>query len=227
MITMQFFTLSHMIDSDSPVHIALKKPEIVQSSSISGGDGYNSYIVTLENHTGTHVDAPGHFLEGGRIISDYSTSELLFKSPMILDVPKKQNELIELKDIIEMDFNGVNCIFFRTGFELFREKFPDKYLTENPGISPDVVLWIRKNFPDVRCLGIDSISISGYKKPELGEKAHLNAFEVYENMGEPLLLIEDMKLNNVKNEDLGIIIVVPWYIGGVDSAPCMVLGIKK
>jgi kynurenine formamidase len=227
MITMQFLTLSHMINSDSPVHIALKKPEIVQNNSVFSGDGYNSFIITLENHSGTHIDAPGHFLEGGRNISDYSTSELLFKNPMIQDVTKKQNELIELKDIIDMDFNGLDCIFFRTGFELCREKLPDKYLTENPGISPDVVIWIRKNFPNIRCLGIDSISISGYKKPELGEKAHLNAFVEYENMGEPLLLIEDMRLNDVKNEDLGTIIVVPWNIKGIDSAPCMVLVIKN
>lgn len=226
MITMQLLTLSHMIYTDSPVHVALKKPKIVQNSSVSGGDGYNSYIVTLENHSGTHVDAPGHFLEVGRIISDYSAFELFFKSPLIVDVPKNQNELIELEDVIERDFNGVDCIFFRTGFELYRESHPERYLTENPGISPDVVLWIRERYLDVRCLGIDSISMSSYKSPEIGEKAHLNAFEEHENLGEPLLFIEDMKLNDVENEELGRVIVVPWQLDGVDSAPCTVLAIK-
>ncbi|MCE5214823.1 MAG: cyclase family protein [Methanobacterium sp.] len=224
---MLFVTLSHMIDGDSPVHVALKKPEIVQNSSVSSGDGYNSYMVTLENHSGTHVDAPGHFLEDGRIISDYSPLELFFIHPLILDVPKNRNELIELKDVIDKDFNGLDCIFFRTGFESFRESEREKYLTENPGISPDVVLWIRESFSDIRCIGIDSVSMSGYKYPELGEKAHLNAFEEHENIGEPLLFIEDMKLNNIENDDLGMVLIVPWQLKGVDSAPCTVLAIKS
>ena len=112
---------------------------------------------------------------------------------------------------------------FYTGFEKFHDNDPEKYLTQNPGISPEVVYWIRKNFKNVRCIGIDSISMSSYQNPKSGKEAHLNAFKKNKEFGEPLLLIEDMKLNNVKNEDLESIVIVPWQIKGVDSAPCTVL----
>ncbi|MGZ7048139.1 MAG: cyclase family protein, partial [Methanobacterium sp.] len=56
------------------------------------------------------------------------------------------------------------------------------------------------------------------------KKAHLNAFMEKKELGEPLVLVEDMKLDNIKNLDsVENIIVVPWQIKGIDSAPCTVL----
>ncbi len=222
---MRYTTLSYMLEETSPVHIGLKKPKLIHNNQISGESGYNTYLINVENHSGTHVDAPGHFVEGGKIISDYLPDELVFDNPLILNIPKGPNELIKVWDISKIDFTGVDCILFYTGFEKFHEE--DKYLTQNPGVSPEVVYFIRKNFKSVRCLGIDCISMSSYQNPELGEEAHINAFEKNKEFGEPLLLIEDMKLSNVKNEDLRSIIVVPWQIKGIDSAPCTVLAKLK
>lgn len=224
---MQYITLSYLLEENSPVYKGLKKPEFIHKSQISCGDAYNSYIINVENHSGTHVDAPGHFLESGKLISDYLPHELVFNDPIILDISKGSNELIEVDDIFETDLNGVDCILFITGFEKFHDNDPEKYLTQNPGISPETVYWIRENFKNVRCLGIDCISISSYQNPKLGKEAHLNAFKEDEKFGIPLILIEDMKLNNIKNEDLEHIIIVPWQIKGIDSAPCTVLAKVK
>lgn len=220
---MRYTTLSYTLEETSPVHIGLEQPEFVHNNQITGEDGYNTYLINVENHSGTHVDAPGHFVEGGKIISDYLPDELVFNNPLILDIPKGPNELIKIWDISKIDFTDVDCILFYTGFEKFHGDDPEKYLTQNPGISPEVVYFIRKNIKSVRCLGIDCISMSSYQNPESGKEAHLNAFEKNNEFGEPLLLIEDMRLSNVKNEDLESIIVVPWQIKGIDSAPCTVL----
>ncbi|HEY0196094.1 MAG TPA: cyclase family protein, partial [Methanobacterium sp.] len=83
--------------------------------------------------------------------------------------------------------------------------------------------WIRENYPGIRCLGIDSVSISSYQNPALGRQAHVNAFKEGEKLGESLLLIEDMKLGSIKTEDLEWLMVVPWQIKGIDSAPCTVI----
>lgn len=220
---MGYTTLSYALEGTSPVHISLKKPEIVHNNQIMGGKGYNTYLINVENHSGTHIDAPGHFVEDGKIISDYQPDELVFNTPLVVDIPKGPNELIKIWDISKIDFKDADCILFRTGFEKFHGDDPEKYLTQNPGVSPEVVYFIRKNLKNVRCIGIDCVSMSGYQNPELGEETHLNAFEKSNDFAEPLLLIEDMKLNGVKNEDLESIIVVPWQIKGIDSAPCTVL----
>lgn len=221
---MQYITLSYMLEENSPVHIGLKDPDIHPNSQISEGGGYNSYIINVENHSGTHVDAPGHFLDGGKIISEYNSDDFVFKDPLVLDVPKKQNELIELEDISKVDLEGKDCIFFRTGFGKHRESDHKTYLTFNPGIDPDLVYWIRKNYPEIRCLGIDCVSMGGYQKPEEAKKAHLNAFMKTEELGEPLILVEDMNLKIIENLDIiEMAFVIPWQIKGIDSAPCTVL----
>ncbi|MBU4534884.1 MAG: cyclase family protein [Euryarchaeota archaeon] len=185
---------------------------------------YNSYLINVENHSGTHVDAPGHFLDGGKIISDYSPDELVFNNPLILDCPKKPGELIKLGEIFGRDLEGRDCIIFRTGFGKYRNDDPDTYLTFNPGIASDIIYWLRKNYKNIGCIGIDSVSISSYQKRKDGVKVHLNAFEENENFGEPLLLIEDMKLGDIKNKSsIETIMIVPWQIKGIDSAPCVVL----
>lgn len=220
---MQYVTLSHWLEDDSPVHIGLRRPEIIPNSQISRGDGYNSFLINVENHSGTHIDAPDHFLDNSKQISEYIPHELIFKNPIIMDTFKGQNELIELKDVVDADLNDVDCIFFRTDFEKYRDSDPEKYLTQNPGISPEVIYWIRENFKNVRCVGIDCISISSYQNPNTGKEAHLNAFKNDGNFGAPLLLIEDMKLGDISNGDLKCVIVVPWQIKGIDSAPCTVI----
>jgi len=53
---MQYITLSHQLEENSPVHFNLRKPKIVPNSQITKGDGYNSFIITAENHSGTHID---------------------------------------------------------------------------------------------------------------------------------------------------------------------------
>lgn len=224
---MGYITLSYSLEETSPVHIGLKKPELVHNNQIVDGEGYNTYLINVENHSGTHVDAPGHFTEDGKIISDYQPDELVFNNPLIIDIPKGPNELVKIWDISKIDFDDADCLLFRTGFEKFHGDDPEKYLTQNPGISPEVVYFIRKNLKNVRCVGIDCVSLSSYQNSEAGEKAHLNAFEISTDFGEPLLLIEDMKLSNVKNEDLESIILVPWQIKGIDSAPCTVLAKVK
>ena len=40
-------------------------PVIERVSSIEAGDGYNLSRLAFSTHTGTHVDAPLHFIEDG------------------------------------------------------------------------------------------------------------------------------------------------------------------
>ena len=96
--------------------------------------------------------------------------ELVFNNPLILDVPKKQEELIRVEEISKLNLDGINCLIFRTGFGKYRRNDPDTYLTVNPRIEPDLIHWLRKNYPEIRCIGIDCVSISNYKKPEEGKK---------------------------------------------------------
>ena len=170
------------------------------------------------------MDAPRHFIPDGRAISDYFLDELVFNNPRLIDCTKAPGELIYLEDIPTQKLEGVDCLLLRTGFGRFRDSEQEIYRTQNPGISPEVILWLRKEFRAIRCIGIDSISISSFMHRERGREAHTAAFIKQEGFGEPLLLIEDMAINTLSAKDkLRKVVVLPWQILGIDSAPCIVL----
>ncbi len=227
-IIMKTVVLSYPIKNNSPHYIGTTKPSLEALTQIENGDDYNTYKITVGNHTGTHIDAPKHFIDTGKSISDYLPQDLSFKNPKIINCPKNPYELIEIEDIHHSDLKECECLLIKTEFGKYRESDLQKYLTESPGISVNTVEWIRKNHPQIRCIGIDTISISRYNDEENAKKTHITGFKTSNKYGEPLLFIEDMNMDKLNyQQKLNEILVVPWQIVGVDSAPCIVIADLK
>lgn len=220
---MKYVLLSHTIDENTPLYGNTPSPHILRHTQISNGDSSNTTILSIHNHVGTHIDAPKHFLDDGKAISEYTLDELVFKYPVVVDCPKNDASLIcpdDLKHASHM-LQKCDCLLLHMGFGQFRGK--ERYRTHNPGIAPDTILWIRRKYPNIRCIGIDGISISSFQHRKTGREAHVAAFIELDELGEPLLLIEDMKLDMKSNKRFNTIFVFPWQIKGLDSAPCSVL----
>lgn len=215
--------LSYPVNTATPMYGSAPGPEIIPFRRIADGDTSNSYMISIHNHTGTHIDAPRHFFENGKPISSYSSEELRFDQPLMIDCPKDSAALITNDDIKHASdmLQNSDIVFLRTGFGRFRND--ETYRTHNPGISPETILWIRKEFPGVRCIGIDCISISSFQHRNEGREAHRSAFIEKPGFGDPLLLIEDMKLDMLPEERLETVFVLPWQIVGLDSAPCIIM----
>ncbi|MEZ5343058.1 MAG: cyclase family protein [Acidimicrobiales bacterium] len=57
-----------------------------------------SKLVELGLHTGTHIDAPGHFIEGGRTVDELRADELIM--PLyVIDVRDRIAEVEEAGDV--------------------------------------------------------------------------------------------------------------------------------
>jgi kynurenine formamidase len=214
---MTFRLLSYNIDGKTPMYGGKFRPSISDKSSIKAGATANTREISVHTHTGTHVDAPYHFFEDGRKLTEYSLEEMAFESVLVLDIPKKPDEWVEREDLEahRESLKGADCLLLRTGFSAFRGR--DEYETRNPGLSPEAISWARKAFPGLRCIGIDSISISGFSDRERGREAHRAAL----GNGNPLLIVEDLNLDGITK--LKRIFVLPWQISGTDGAPCTVL----
>lgn len=221
---MKYVLLSYTIDENTPLYGDTPAPRIFPHTWISKGDSSNTVILSIHNHTGTHIDAPKHFVDDGKAISEYSLDELMFKNPVIVDCPKDDATLITPEDLQHASHLLLNsdCLLLRTGFGQFRNE--GRYRTHNPGIAPDTILWIRRKYPNIRCVGIDSISISSFQHRSTGREAHKSAFIDQRGMGKPLLLIEDLNLGATSDRIIEML-VLPWQIDNVDSAPCHVIAI--
>jgi kynurenine formamidase len=236
---MNYIYLSYGLTENSPVYKGLKNISIIHYSTIPE-NGYNTHIISIENHSGTHVDAPAHFLKDGKCISEYGIEELIFDKVLVIEILRKGGEEINIEDLKNTDkifykgvdnVNGLNdklgetdFLIIRTGFYKYRQEDSEKYLTQNPGLSPDLIEYLRENFPSIRAIGMDCISVSSFGNPDIAIKTHQNAFIKSEKYGEPLLLVEDMDLSNISTEDrIKKLFLMPWQIEGVDSAPCTVI----
>ena len=59
---------------------------------ISAGDAANVSLLSLGNHSGTHVDPPSHFIEGGGTI-DQIAPEVLVGPAWVVDLPDARGEI--------------------------------------------------------------------------------------------------------------------------------------
>ena len=220
----KYIRLSYTLREDSPVHIGLNKLKIKPVNRIDQGNNYNTSLIIAENHCGTHIDAPAHFILGGRYISDYSPEELIFFHPFVLNCPKKPGELVDIQDVSRIHDKTMDCLIINTGFYQYHDSDLKLYLEENPGLSPEAVNYLRENFPEIRMVGIDSVSMSRYGHAAEAIAVHQNAFKENDNFGKPLLFVEDMDLSLINdNSEIKEVIVVPWQVGDLDGAPCTVL----
>ena len=66
-------------------------PMVVESTETIDRDGSFSRRVTLDEHSGTHLDAPSHFLEGGAHVADVPADQLV--GPLhVIDFTRRSQE---------------------------------------------------------------------------------------------------------------------------------------
>ncbi|MEM0443866.1 MAG: cyclase family protein [Candidatus Caldarchaeum sp.] len=211
--------LSHKLSTLTPCYDDGPRLEVIPVKQVSRGDSSNSYSVKLFNHLGTHVDAPYHFDEAGRRIASYTAEELLFSRPLLVDLPKKEGELITENDLrpYAAEIASADLLLLRTGFQSLRESRPEVFMKRGPCLSSGAASFLR-NFTGLRALGVDMISISSPINREQGREAHRILLR-----GRSFLIIEDMDLLDKPSKYMRVV-VSPLLIEEVDSAPCTVLG---
>jgi kynurenine formamidase len=175
--------------------------------------------LSFPNHSGTHIDFPYHFNPEGKAINDYPASYWQFDHVELADL---SNKVVDCQIIGPEFFPALgnleaDLLLIKTGYGKYRGT--DRYTLTPPGLSADLALFFRNRFPKLRCIGMDLISVSSYSNREEGRKAH-HAF-LKPNEGEPILLIEDMKLDT--NGPFNKVIVAPLLIDNADGSPCTII----
>ena len=136
----------------------MKEIKIIKSTSISEGDTANSMHLSMPNHAGTHIDVPKHFFDNGKTLSDYPASFWFFQKPQLIDVSCDDGQLIIPLEIVPNLNNDTDILLIRTGYEKYRNN--EKYWAKNPGISAEMASILRSDFPSVRAVGMDIISVT-------------------------------------------------------------------
>src|SRR5688572_6154198 len=97
----RFCDLTHTFREGFPVFVTGEEPERETIANYAT-DGFYAQKWTFGEHSGTHMDVPGHFIPGGRLSPDITVPELIVPV-VVVDIRKKArqdpNAMVEVDDI--------------------------------------------------------------------------------------------------------------------------------
>jgi len=206
---MKIYDITLPISPDMAVWPGDPSVEIQQLSSIDNGEEANVSQIRLSVHTGTHIDAPKHFLqEAGSI--DTLPIEKLMGEALVLSIDDKVDVIDEktLKNHPNVD-DLVNCrkVLFKTRnsqyWEENRTTFNENYI----GLNTSAAAFLAELNLDL--IGVDYLSIAAYTDSEAPHKILL---------GKKIILLEGINLHNVLPGTYNLI-CLPLPIVESDGAP--------
>jgi kynurenine formamidase len=166
--------LTHLLGEDFPVFYPLVDQPVIEQVRELEVDGFNANQLTINEHSGTHIDVPGHFSEGAPTVEQLPVEWLV--SPLavvrIADRAARDPEtLLTVDDIRRHEsrhgrlparsFVAVDSGWWR------RVETPGAFLNEGsdgvfrfPGISPEAAAFLVDE-RDVVGAGTDTSSLDG------------------------------------------------------------------
>src|SRR5947207_15715377 len=91
---MPIYDVTVPVSNDLPTWPGDPAVEISDWRSLSKGDGANVSALNCGVHTGTHVDAPAHFIEGAAKVETMALDVLIGEAEVI-EVPKNASAIEE------------------------------------------------------------------------------------------------------------------------------------
>jgi kynurenine formamidase len=164
--------LGHVFDENASVFPGDPPVDIEIATTIEA-DGFLVERVTTGVHTGTHIDAPGHFIAGGRTVDELDATEFVWPA-YVIDVRDRMAATeddgfqLTVADIRAYErANGrirpKSMVIIRTGFdELYGT--PEYVTAATPGFAGDTVQWL-----------VDNRNIGGVGSDTLGPDATSDA----------------------------------------------------
>lgn len=174
---------------------------IVPSGSVEK-DGYLVENYSSFTHTGTHVDAPAHFVAKTKTVDELELTTLVGKGYCVKpELHGTDITYAALEKIWKPEYEN-NIILLNTGWDSKRG-FTREFQYEFPGLSIDAIDFFREH--PVKMIGLDSLGIEPFKHSD---------FQVHRallSLGIPF--IEDMSgLNQLVEAKEYLIVALPLKI---------------
>ena len=207
---MKILDLTLTISDKIPTFPGSPKPSYIPWENIKDS-GYNLELLFLSSHTGTHLDAPYHFLEKGAKIHNISLKKLI-SNAVLITTRKKRNESITKTDIQKFEkkhgkIEGFSSVIFWTGWQRNLQK--KCYFTKNPGLSVSAAKYLASK--KIGLVGIDSPSI------DLGTDSKFSVHQIFAKKG--MLIVENLaNLEKIKSSKFHLV-VLPLKLKNATGSP--------
>jgi len=207
---MKIIDLTLTVSDEIPTFPGSPQPSFIPWENVKE-DGYNLELLFLSTHTGTHMDAPYHFLEKGAKIHEISLKKLVSEAVLIKS-KKKDGESITKTDIQKFEkkhgkIASFSSVIFYTGWQRNLQK--KYYFTKNPGLSVSAAKYLASK--KINLVGIDSPSI------DLGKDSKFSVHQIFAKKG--ILIVENLaNLEKIKSSKFHLV-VLPLKLKNATGSP--------
>lgn len=173
---------------------------------IERGAPYNISMITLSMHSGTHVDAPLHFLRDGAAI-DRMPIDAAVGPARIIEI--EDEESIEVEELERHDVKAGERILLKTANsnrDWRKLPFQERYVH----VSHEAAEHLAARKP--RCIGIDYLSVGSFE-PNAASLVHRTLLSA------GIWLIESLYMAGVPTGPCDLV-CLPLKVIGAEGAPC-------
>ena len=170
------------------------------------GDGFTLSKLSLGSHSGTHVDAPMHFIRDGSSI-DKLPLEPFVGPARVIEIPDSVQS-IDAAELNRHDWQNSQRVIFRTRSSVRGWMKSSAFHRDFAYIAPDAAQLLAE--AGVRLVGIDYISAEKFGAPAPLTHRIL--------LGKGIPIVEGLALETVSAGDYDLV-VLPMKVAGHEGAP--------
>lgn len=157
--------------------------------------------MTMSLHSGTHIDAPFHFLDDGDTVTELDVNRCIGPC-LLIDVSNRDEMGVEV--IQQQDYTGVDKVLFKTAAWKDRTVFPAKI----PVLSLEAIDYLHDK--GITLIGVDLPSVDHIDSKELPRHHRIHQYGMY--------ILENVVLDNVSPGKYELI-ALPLPIEQADGSP--------
>ena len=180
---MPFYDVTVALSNELPTYPGDPGIKIGEWRSLAKGDSANVSVVNFGAHTGTHVDAPAHFIEGAAKIESLPLDSLIGEC-VVVQAP--DDCLVVDEAFVSANVpQGSVRVLFKTRNSAFWKT--TEFHSDFTHLDLGAATWLRDQ--GAKLVGIDYLSIEKFKSP--GHPTHLAL------LSQGVVILEGLNLSDV------------------------------
>jgi arylformamidase len=208
----KIFDISLTLSNDLPVWPGDPAINLSLASSIKQGADANVTFIRMGAHTGTHLDAPCHFIDEARSVEDLSL-DVLIGPVQVIELPDSVDLIT--RQVLEATSIESERVIFKTKNTSFWKDKGSEFQKEFVAISGDGAEYLAEL--GIKLVGVDYLSVAPFDDGIMPHRALL---------GRNVIPLEGLYLEEVQ-AGFYELICLPLKIKGSDGAPARVVLIQN
>lgn len=197
---MKIYDITIGLSETMPIYAGDPTVSISAAKSIASGSSANVTQIAMGVHSGTHVDAPNHFIDGARRVHELDPAKLVGPCRVV----GLSDDVMAIAPEHVGDIAGVERILFKTRNSAFWNEPERGFRKDFTYLIPETARLLADS--GVVLVGIDYLSIEKSGSP--GHPVHIALLE------KEIVILEGADLREIEPGDYELICLPLKYEGG-------------